>query len=117
MRPSLFSSLPNQNRTLSWSARSARNGITLILLCLGIATASAELKVANIFGNHMILQRDRPLPIWGTSTPGDSVTVSFAGQKVTTKADAQGAWTTTLQPLAASKEAREMRIDSETEKN
>jgi sialate O-acetylesterase len=40
----------------------------------------------------MVLQQQKPVPVWGTAAPGEEVTVSLAGQSVTTKADASGAW-------------------------
>jgi len=33
-----------------------------------------------IFGNHMILQRDKAVSIWGTSAPKENITIAFAGQ-------------------------------------
>jgi len=65
-------------------------------------------KLAAIFSDHMVLQRDRPVPVWGWSTPGDRVTVEFAGQKKTATADAAGKWTVTLDPLPVSVEPREL---------
>jgi sialate O-acetylesterase len=37
--------------------------------------------VANVFQSNMVLQRDKPLSIWGWADPGEEVTVSFAGQQ------------------------------------
>lgn len=72
-----------------------------LLLWLGSATAgnAAEERVARIFTNHMVLQRAQPLPVWGWSTPGQAITVSFAGQRVTASTDAQGRWRAQLAPL------------------
>ena len=55
-----------------------------------------------------MLQRDKPAPISGVAARGEDVTVEFAGQKKTTKADDKGKWQVTLDPLAASKEPRTM---------
>ncbi len=49
----------------------------------------AEVKLPSVFGDGMILQREMPVPIWGTADPDEKVTVSFAGQNVSGKADAK----------------------------
>jgi len=62
------------------------------------------------FSDSAILQRGMPVPVWGWSTPGDKITVAFAGQKKTTEAGKDGKWMTKLDPLEASAEPREMTI-------
>ena len=64
------------------------------------------------FADHMVLQRDRLVPIWGTANPGERVTVSFAGQSVDAVTDAKGNWRATLQPLKASAVGRELKASS-----
>lgn len=68
--------------------------------------ASAELSVSKLFGDGMVLQRDKPVKVWGWAEPGEAVTVSFAGQAVDAKADAQGKWVATIEPMEASFDAR-----------
>ena len=65
--------------------------LPLIGLILPLALL-AELQVSSFFGDHMVLQRHEKLPIWGQATPGDTVTVAFRGDLISTKADAQGQW-------------------------
>jgi sialate O-acetylesterase len=50
----------------------------------------------------MVLQRLCAAPVWGNDTPGQTVTVAFAGQRVRAVADAQGRWLARLAPLRAS---------------
>lgn len=83
--------------------------LTCLLLPLAPA-AAADLKVAAIFGDHLVLQRDKPLPIWGWSNPGEKITVEFAGQSVQATAGADGKWLVRLAAMPASKEPREMTI-------
>ena len=66
------------------------------------------------FADHMVLQRDRPVPIWGTANPGERVTVSFAGQSVDAVTDAKGNWRATLQPLKTSAIGRDLKVVSQT---
>jgi sialate O-acetylesterase len=67
----------------------------------GPSAAQAGIKkLPAIFTNHAVLQRDKPLPVWGWADPGDEVTVEIeGGQSQTTKADAEGKWRVTLDPL------------------
>ena len=53
------------------------------------------------FADNAVLQREVPLPVWGTSLPGAAVSVSFDGQERRTKADEHGAWRVVLDPLEA----------------
>ena len=79
--------------------------LTLLLVTsaiLSVATAArAEVKLPAIFGDHMVLQRDTGVPVWGTAAPGEEVTVSIAGQTVTAKAGADGKWSVKLTKLTA----------------
>ena len=56
-------------------------------------------KLATVFGNRMVLQRGRPLKIWGTADSKTKITVTFAGQTQTTVTDADGNWSVTLEGL------------------
>ena len=73
--------------------------ITFSLLL--VSPLRAELKMPGIFGDHMVLQQKQSNPVWGWDTPGTEVTVSFAGQTLSTKAGSDGKWTVKLAPLSA----------------
>ena len=45
------------------------------------------LTVSNLFQTNMVLQRDKPINIWGWTKPGEMVTVSFGGNEASTIAD------------------------------
>ena len=62
-----------------------------LLLVTGtcIAAPVSSLRFSNTLGSHMVLQRDRPAPIWGFDTPGNVVDIIFDGE--TMKATAEGA--------------------------
>lgn len=64
------------------------------------------------FCDNAVLQREMPVPVWGWSVPGDTVTVAFAGQKKIAKAGKEGKWMLELDPLKASFEPAEMIITS-----
>lgn len=71
-----------------------------------------ELKLANIFSDGMVLQRDKPVRVWGWAKPGKQVSVEFAGQKKTATANKSGEWTVLLDPLKTSFESRELKATS-----
>ncbi|WP_295930098.1 sialate O-acetylesterase [uncultured Xanthomonas sp.] len=54
-----------------------------------------------LFQDHAVLQRDRPLLVWGDAAPGATVSVTFARQSVSARADAGGRWHATFKPVAA----------------
>lgn len=49
----------------------------------------------------MVLQRDRPVPVWGSADPGEKVTVTFNGQRREAVADGSGRWKVMLDPMPA----------------
>jgi sialate O-acetylesterase len=71
-------------------------------LLVGLAhDARADVKLPSVIGSHMVLQRDKPLPIWGWADPGEDVTVQLGENKASTKADAKGNWKVTLPSMKA----------------
>jgi sialate O-acetylesterase len=46
----------------------------------------------SLFSDHMVLQRDMAVPIWGTATTGESITVKLGSQQASTKSGADGKW-------------------------
>jgi len=72
-------------------------------------------EVADIFGPEMILQRDIPVPIWGSAQPGEIVTVEFAGQNKTATADSAGRWSVDLQAMQASDALRTLTVKGDGE--
>ena len=74
------------------------------------SVALAEVKVAPVFGNNMVLQRELPVPVWGTAAPGEKISVSFAGQNLETEADAEGKWMVKLAPLMTLKTGKQMTV-------
>jgi sialate O-acetylesterase len=54
-----------------------------------------------LFADHVVLQRDRPIPIWGNAAPGEDVTVTLSGSTKTVRADAKGRWSVQMPDLPA----------------
>jgi len=81
-----------------------------VLAVLLTAGAAQAVEPDEIFCDHLVLQRDKPLPIWGDAEPGEKVTVSFAGQKKTATADKKGKWQVVLKPIAVSNKPQTLTI-------
>jgi sialate O-acetylesterase len=83
----------------------------LISICWGTTPAAhAGLGLAGIFSDHMVLQRERRVSIWGWGDKGKEVTVEFAGQSVSVTARDDGFWQTTLGPMKPSAEGRDLAV-------
>jgi len=113
---------------LSDYSLSVQNGIELIFEVLGkdpvVLIAAAEIRgipdlvqwelsppvLASVFSDHMVLQRDCPVPIWGTAVSGEEVNVTFAGQIHSAVADSKGAWRVTLDPLEADSSPQDLMV-------
>lgn len=87
--------------------------LAAILFLAGFTTtAFAELAFNRCFSDHMVLQREKPVLIRGTGTPGADVTVTFANQKKTAKADESGAWSVILDPMPANASGQTLSVHS-----
>src|SRR3954470_16335629 len=54
-----------------------------------------------MFQDHAVLQRDRSIPVWGTAGANETVTLKFASNSTTAKADSEGHWLATLPAMPA----------------
>lgn len=71
-----------------------------LLFAIGIGFHSAaQLRVSSVFGDHMVLQRDQPLKIWGYARPKELVQIQFDQQKARVKADKSGKWVVELKSM------------------
>ncbi len=83
-----------------------KNVLTFVTCVLLLSTPlCAEVRLPAVISNHMVLQRDAVVPIWGWADPGEQVTVAYAGQTHTAVAAANGAWRVALDPLRAGEPA------------
>ena len=73
-------------------------GVFVGLLFVGNSAWAQEQPplLAAIFSDHGVLQRDRPIEVWGRAQPGEQVTVAFDNETRKAQADAGGAWAVTL---------------------
>ena len=92
--------------------------VAFLLLALNPGAVTAQqidrLGMPHVFGDHMVLQSGQRIPIWGWASPGESITVRFAGEtKRTTAAPGDGAWRVELDPLKTSALPRDLIVSGE----
>lgn len=89
----------------------------IFLVIVGLALFAdvqlhATLRLSGVFNNHMVLQRDMPVPVWGWADAGEKVTVRFEGQKKTAVADMDGKWRVTLDAMPANASGQPLIVTS-----
>lgn len=102
--PFRFKDAPSPVRLFAESRAMPRYLSSLVLLCLATGlplTASAEVQLPKIFGNHMVLQRDQENRIWGWAEAGEKLTISIAQHTVQTVTNAQGRFEAKLPAMQA----------------
>lgn len=76
----------------------------LFLAALVLAAASplaAAIRLPSVIGDHMVVQRDKPVAVWGWASPSEAVTVRLGGAEVTVRAGRDGLFTAALPALKA----------------
>ena len=72
--------------------------IFLSLLIIG-TSATADVKLPSIFSDNMVLQQNLDNKVWGWASAGEEISVKFAGNEYSTKADEKGNWSLKLKPM------------------
>ncbi len=85
--------------------------VLLAVLATGVSSF-AELKLARVFSDGMVLQRDQKVPVWGWTDPGVEVTVSFDGKKKTAQAGSDGKFLIRLEKMKANAEPQSLLVKS-----
>ena len=74
---------------------------SLVALALLAPAVRPEIRVAGMFGDSMVLQRDLAIPVWGWAEPGERVTATMAGMSATAAAGPDGRWSLKLPAFPA----------------
>jgi sialate O-acetylesterase len=85
-----------------------------LFLCYFVlsSTVQAELRLPAVISDHMVLQANMPVEIWGWAEPGDTITISFGNQTKQVSADESNRWQVKLDSMPASAEPTELLIRS-----
>ncbi|MDB6078832.1 MAG: type domain protein [Akkermansiaceae bacterium] len=87
------------------------SNLRFILLTTALLTgAHAEIRLPKVFTDGEVLQRDRPVPVWGWAAPGKEVTVKFAGKQKTATAAADGRWRVDLEAMPANAQGQNLEV-------
>jgi sialate O-acetylesterase len=84
------------------------------MMMSSVGWAQDNPSVNGLFSDHMVLQRDMPVPVWGTAKPGAKITVIFGQQEKTTETGMDGKWLVRLDALKASAEPAQLTVKSLT---
>ena len=74
------------------------------------ASNAAELKLGSLFQDHMVIQRGKPVPVWGWTDPGQEITVKMGTQQATGKSDDKGYWKVELPAMEANATGQAMTV-------
>ena len=90
-------------------------GLFAALLTAFAGSGVDAVTLPHVFGNNMVLQRGRQVPVWGKGAPGEEVSVSFAGQTAKTRVGDNGKWRVDLKPLDTSSEGATFTVKGDNE--
>src|SRR5882724_5266303 len=71
----------------------------ILLLFSGLIGMQAEVKLPALISDHMLIQQDAPVRIWGTASPGEDIKVVLMSQTLAAKAGSDGKWQVFLEPM------------------
>lgn len=73
----------------------------ILLACAFVLAIEAKVQLPQLFQSGMVLQRNKPIPVWGKADANEQVTISWNKKKYTTQADANGRWRIDLPKMKA----------------
>ncbi len=86
--------------------------LCLSYVCLFAEAATAEVRLAKIFSDSMVLQRDQPIRIWGWADKGESIRVELGGNQATATPNETGRWEVTLPAMPATSEPQALSVSA-----
>jgi sialate O-acetylesterase len=87
----------------------------LFILLLAILQIQADVQLASIFKDHMVIQQNKPLVIWGEGTPEEQVQIKFGQQSQTSTVNQDGKWQVTLKAMGANKQGQSLWVKAKNE--
>ena len=107
-----MSSLPVWPRQFSRVFSTLTRG-TLLFFGVGAMPLRADVHLHPLFSDHAVLQRGKPVRVWGWANPGEAVSVAFAGQTVKTTTGSNGKWSAVLASLSANAIPATLRVQGQ----
>lgn len=88
--------------TDSFTYQATDGGLTGNVATVTLNVSGTPLQLPHHFQDNMVLQRNKPIPVWGWGPVGETVNVTLSsGQATNTVIDANGRWETTLAAMVA----------------
>jgi len=75
--------------------------LLLVVLSLSVNASLANVRLPQLIGDGMVLQRDAPINIWGWADAGENISVKFNGKHYSTKTSVGGQWSVMLPTMKA----------------
>src|SRR3954452_22681450 len=69
-----------------------KNNFLLLVFIFFVAQVFANVSIPKIFGDNMVLQRNRAIPVWGWADPNEKINIQFNHQRKSVTADKNGNW-------------------------
>ncbi len=79
----------------------SRAAPAIALFAITASAHAGNLSVHNLFQSNMVIQRDKPMAVWGWADPGDAISLGFSGKQGSATANKDGVWRITLPALPA----------------
>ncbi|MBB1286407.1 sialate O-acetylesterase [Flavisolibacter sp. BT320] len=95
--------------------RHAVAAVCILFVCLLPVTASTQIKLAPIFSDNMVLQRNEPVHVWGKATPGTKLQVQFAWQTKSVIAAKDSTWKISFPSQKSNQQPQTIRIQAGNE--
>ena len=86
------------------------NRLVVLFILSTVVAAHADVRLHRVFTDHMVLQRNKPVPVYGSAEAGEKVTVAFGGQTLSTTADTMGNWQVMLPAMKENAKGQQMTI-------
>lgn len=91
--------------------------LLIIALSLLPLYVFADITVAPVFTDNMLIQQEKPVYVWGKAPAGEKIKISFMSQRSSTVADANGEWIAVLKAVSATKKPQKLVVSSRSGKN
>ncbi len=85
--------------------------ITLLASLCTYTLSHAAVRLPGFFGDHMVLQQESEIPVWGWCDPGEEIRVTLDGNEATTSGDSSGTWRIALPAMFAQTEPLTLRVE------
>jgi sialate O-acetylesterase len=95
--------------------RKARYAVFFITIWLVfLSSLRADIRVPAVIGDHMVIQQEKPVPVWGWAEPGEKVTVRLSGREMNARAGDDGRWRVVFPSLRSGGDPLEMVVRGES---